>query len=294
MRPNSEIPSLFERIYQENLDLHLINVYKGFPISYAAQITAIDRKSIQVKSSPFQIVCIYQDKETYIRSSAFPYAVHAKMMKVDISQAQVILSRFEYISGNIGERKQVRVEPEVALEGMIKPEDKHMNLIGELSDISLDGLAILLSPGLQATKILREGTRVVIHIELPIENKPLPLANIDIIPRRSIHAERFSGIKKPISSTDMVDDAYLEYPAIFGQSYSGVMQKEFKIEGIVKNIVADKDLRKHRIGISLINIGSNRTVISQFILQRQTHILNEIRELYTMLSQAYSNLNTSI
>lgn len=290
MRPDTEILPLFERIQRENLELQLINVYKGFPISYPAQIIAIDRKSIQVRSNPFQIVCIYQDKETYIRSPIFPHTVHAHMMKVDIPESQAVLSQFEYVAGSIGERKQVRVEPEIPLEGVIKPEDKHLTLIGEIADISLDGIAILLSPGLQAPKILREGTKVTLHLQLPVEVKSTPEVKTDIIPKPRVRTERFSGIKRPVTEADIIENDFPNYPAIYGKTSPGIVQKEFKIEGIVRNVVADKNLRKHRIGIRLINQGPNRSAISQFILQRQSHILQEIRDLYQLLAQAYTNL----
>jgi len=288
MRPNTEIPALLERIYRENLELSLINAYKGFPISYPAQIVAIDRKSIQVQSNPFQIVCIHQDKETYMRSPIFPHTVHAHIMKIDIPQSQAVLSQFEYVSGSIGERKQVRVEPAISLEGIIKPEEKRISFMGEIADISLDGIAILLSPGLQAPKILREGTRVILHLQLPVEIKPPPVVKTEIIPQPQIRTERFSGIKRPATESDIIEEKFPELTPIYTQSTTGIEQKEFVIEGIVRNVVADRHLRKHRIGIQLLNNGPQRSVISQFILQRQAQLLQEIRQIYQVLAQTYA------
>jgi|GEM_PF-821905 hypothetical protein len=289
MRSAAEIPSLLERIYKENLELSLINVYKGFPISYPAQIIAIDRKSIQVQSNPFQIVCIHQDKETYMRSPIFPHTVHAHIMKIDIPQSQAVLSQFEYVAGSIGERKQVRVEPATSLEGVIKPEEKHISFTGEIADISLDGIAILLSPGLQAPKILREGTRVILHLQLPVEIKPPPAVKTEIIPQPQIRTERFSGIKRPATEADIIEEKFPDLTPIYGQSTTtGIVQKEFVVEGIVRNVVADRHLRKHRIGIKLLNNGPQRSAISQFILQRQAQLLQEIRQLYQVLAQTYT------
>lgn len=277
---------IFERIAKEKQEIRLINVYKGFPISYPAQITGIDRKAIQIKTNPFQIVCIYQNKETYLRNDAFPATVSAGVMRVNFSESEAVLTHFKYVSKGIGDRRQVRVEPMDLIKGTIKPSEKRLNLTGDLADISLDGLAILLSPGLQASSILHEGAHVIVHLELPIEAKPAAHTPLDIVPPQSGMQDRFSGIKKPVTAADFSNNTFVDMPAIYNKDTSGSFQKEFTLEGIVVNVVADKSLNKHRVGIQMISSGSNRSVVSQFILQRQTVILNEIRELYQILSQA--------
>ena len=286
MNPNEDFMIIFERLAKEKQELRLINVYKGFPISYPAQITAIDRKAIQVKTNPFQIVCIYQNKETYLRNDAFPATVAAGVMRANITESEAVLTRFKYVSKGIGERRQVRVEPMELIKGTIKPSEKKLNLSGDLADVSLDGLAILLSPGLQAPAILHEGTHVMIHLELPIEVKPGTHTSFDIIPPETGIPDRFSGIKKPLTAADRGNNSFVDMPAIYGKEIGGSHQKQFTLEGVVVNIVADRSLNKHRIGIRMLNSGPSRSIISQFILQRQTVILNEIRDLYQILSQA--------
>ncbi len=291
MSSSEDIPIIFGRIAKEGQEIRLVNVYKGFPISYPGTVTAVDRKSVQIKTNPFQIVCIYQDKETFIRASAFPTTVKGSVMRIHIPTTEVILSRFEYASKGIGARRQVRVEPADMVKGTIKNNDRKMNLTGELADISLDGMAVLLSPGMQAPKILREGTRVSVHIQLPIDVTPPQHTPLDIVPASAPKPERFSGIKKPLSAMDSNTlDTYINYPPIYAQDDEGLIQKEFTFEGVVVNVVADRELRKHRIGIRLLNNGPTRSAVSQFILQRQTTILNEIRDLYTVLAQATKNL----
>lgn len=281
-----EFMVIFEHLAKEKQEIRMINVYKGFPISYPATITAVDRKSIVVKTNPFQIVCIYQNKETFLRNEAFPATVSAGVMRANIGESEAMLTRFKYVSRGIGERRQVRVEPMDLIRGTIKPTEKKLSLIGDLADVSLDGLAILLSPGLQAPSVLREGSRVIVHIQLPIEATPAAHTPLDIVPRSTGAPDRFSGIKKPVSAADFGNDSFVNMPAIYHKDITGSVQKEFTLEGIVVNIVADKSMNKHRIGIRLDSSGTNRSAISQFILQRQTVILNEIRELYHILSQA--------
>ncbi|MEI7989018.1 MAG: hypothetical protein WCI88_08260 [Chloroflexota bacterium] len=288
MLSNDEITNLFDPVIRENQEISLINVYKGFPISYPGTVMIAQHGAIKIKTNPYQIVCIFKDKKTYIRYVSFPNALRAELMKIELSESLVVLSKFEYAGGNIGDRRQVRVEPEDTIKGGIKIIEKKINLTGEIADISLDGLAVYLLPGIQTMKYLREGTHVSIHLQLPSGKATASFDPIEIIPQQQSRQDRFSGIKKPLTQLDYYDDSYSNLPPIY-KPVSSQGRGEFSLEGYVSNIVMDRQMQRHRVGVRLSALGSTRAAISRFILQRQTAILNEIRTEYNFMTQEFMN-----
>jgi len=108
MKPIEEIVDLFQQIRREKKEIKLINVYKGFPISYPGTVIAVGKKAIKVKTEAFQTVCLYLEKETYIQGDIFPAVVMANVVGLDFGKLEASLSAFRYVVGGIGDRKQVR------------------------------------------------------------------------------------------------------------------------------------------------------------------------------------------
>ena len=279
MISKEEILSLFQQINREKKEIKLINVYKGFPISYPGAVIAVGKKAIKVKTEAFQTVCLYLDKETYVQSDMFPAVIRANVANLDFNKLEATLSTFKYMVGGVGNRTQVRVEPKEPMEGLIKSKQRHTVVRGELADISLDGLAVYLEPQLFTPRLYYKGAEIIIHIKLPgVKKPPAPRVIEETMPSRPEAQPRFDNLRRAPTRLPMA-----EYPPI----YTGDTPRrgEFIILGTIVNLREESLYNRMRLGIRLNAEGSSRSLISEFILQRQTEILREIRSLYSALSR---------
>ena len=279
MRPEEEILGLFPQIKREKKEIKLINVYKGFPISYPGTVVAVGKKAIKVKTEAFQTVCLYLDKETYVQSDIFPAVVRANVVDLDFNKLEATLSTFKYVVGGIGHRTQVRVEPKVPMEGLIQSKERHTVVRGELADISLDGLAVYLKPQLFTPRLYYKGAEIIIHTKLPGMKKPsTPRVIEENMPRRPEAQPRFDDLRRASTRLPMA-----EYPPIY--TGDSPRRGEFVILGTIVNLREESLYRRWRLGIHLNAESSSRALISEFMLQRQSEILREIRSLYNALSR---------
>lgn len=279
MRPDEEILSLFLQINREKKEIKLINVYKGFPISYPGKVIAVGKKAIKVKTEAFQTVCLYLDKETYVQSEIFPAVVKANVAELDFNKLDATLSSFKYMVGGVGNRTQVRVEPKEPMEGLIQSKERHTVVRGELADLSLDGLAVYLEPQLFTPRLYYKGAEIIIHMKLPGVKKP-PASKVfeETISSRPEAQPRFDDLRRAPTRLPMT-----EYPPIYtGES---PRRGEFVLIGMIVNLRDESLYKRWRLGIRLNVEGLSRSLISEFILQRQTEILREIRNLYNTLSR---------
>jgi len=277
MKPLDEILAIFQQASREKKNIRLINVYKGFPISYPGTVITVDKKELKVKTEAFQAVCLYLDKETYIQSDMFPAIVRANVTGLEFNKLEVTLSAFRYVVGGIGDRTQVRVGPKEPLEGTIQSKERHTIVRAELADLSLDGLAVYLEPQLFTPRLYYKGAELFIHLKLPgVKKKPVPMDTESSFPTRPEVQPRFNDVRTAPTSRPQ-----MEYPPIY--TTSTPQRGEFVILGTIVNVREEALYRRMRLGIRIDNEGPSRSLISEFLLQRQTEILREIRGLYNAL-----------
>ncbi len=137
-----EILKIFRQIAYENRKVRLLNLYKGIPISYAASIVNIGEASVTVRTEKIQLVCMYLAKETHIQNVQFPHLVQASVVLVDAEKVNAMLSHFSYKPERFGELTQVNVQPASPIQGVMLS-DQNVPVSGELADISLDGVAVI-------------------------------------------------------------------------------------------------------------------------------------------------------
>lgn len=279
---NDRFMKFFKRIVKDKVGINLINVYKGVPIAYPATISKIGQDMIKVKAEAFQIVCLHRDRETYIQSKYFPILIKAHVGKVDFAEADAELSGFEVVKGNIGNREQVRVVPADPVTGIIHGEGKDTTYLGELADISLEGMGIYLAREHYSPDIFHIDGRVIIVLRLPIEGG-LPPSTSEALPEHTPIQFRFDDVRertdvpRPLEAT----------PAIWGVDVTNRsrLSSEFMVEGIIVYLREEKRPNRYRLGLHLLPGSSSRAIISKFIVQRQSEIIREVRTLYDMLSR---------
>lgn len=92
-----------------NLEVKLINYYKGMPLSLGAQIQAVDNESLDLLVNPRQAVAISDDNYTFIRSNLFDHDIVARAQDVDINQKTVTLTKFCFVELCAERRNHLRL-----------------------------------------------------------------------------------------------------------------------------------------------------------------------------------------
>lgn len=283
MEPTPDIISIFDGIYRKSKEIRLLNVFKGIPIANTAALTDVGVSSINVKTDPFQMVCLYRERQTYIQNEAIPGTVLASVSHIDFAKVEGVLSDFQMVKGNIGVRNQIRVEPDSPIQGAVMTNEMRRPLTAELADISQDGLAIYIKTRFFFADYYKVDAPVTVFI---------PAASLHYkgeIPRTAVKWYMENDLKARSSSETLRLDPLAGQPrqVSFITSSSEPLYKkvtEIELRGVIANVHQDALRNRYRIGIRLLREDPARAVLMQFITQRQTEIINELRAVYNLLS----------
>lgn len=260
MVANLNLYLLLKRIAQTHPTIKLLNVYKGLPISYEGSINFVNDSDIQVHSNRFQMACLYYQRETYLHGQEIPFLLRSEVVSLNLGKENATLSNLEVAQKGIGERTQIRVEPEEPLIARIRFEGSPMEFLAPLADISAEGAAAHFEHYMFPMRLCRPGNSVSVTLSLPdtvsqkirkLSTKPLP-ANTE---------------------------------AWRGQTGAVVITTAGKIA----SVHPETDLYRYRVGMRLYFKDLSRTVILQYIAQRQSEIIRDL----TLLSEELYKLKTS-
>ena len=113
----ADILEIFRTAFARNpkLPIHLVNYYKGLPISYKAKIAGIDKNAMDLDINPKQAVAISTEHYTFIKCKLFKYDILAQSQYVNVRRKAVLLSKFCYVEIMAESRKHLRLllEPPV-------------------------------------------------------------------------------------------------------------------------------------------------------------------------------------
>jgi|YelNatPaOPRAMG01_1025707.scaffolds.fasta_scaffold01777_22 hypothetical protein len=275
---SENIIELLRRVAVAESEIRLLNVYQGIPIAFPAAIVYVGANSIIVKTEKYQIVCLYQERQTFIQYPGFPSVIKAHVNGVDASNLQAELTEFSYVHDGIGERRQVRVWPKEVVTGQLRLSDRMETLTGELADISLEGMGIYLPNNEYTIHLFRQGRKVAILFRLPgVFQLPIPKRYESSVTEES---DRYDRSQLRLSS--------IHTPA-YGSEYVGaggtrtVHSPEVEVSGVVANNYTEANTNRCRIGVRLQASENYRLLVSQFISQRQSEIIQEINAIYRLL-----------
>ncbi|MGB9669150.1 MAG: hypothetical protein ACPL3P_06500 [Anaerolineales bacterium] len=281
---NDSIHELLRRVALAESEIRLMNVYQGIPIAFAAAIVYMGQNSIVVKTEKYQIVCLYQERKTYIQYPGFPSIIKAKVVQVDANNLQAELNDFEFVYDGIGERRQVRVWPKEVVTGQLRVTERYETIKGELADVSLEGMGVYIPAVDYISQLFRQGRKVAILFRLPgVFQLPNP-KRYDV----SLDDEG-----------DRYDRSRLRLSTIHTPAYPGdrteaggsrtVRSPEVEVNGVVANFYTEANTNRFRVGIKLQTSETYRLLISQFISQRQSEIIQEINAIYRLLKLQAEN-----
>lgn len=275
MDQNPEIQKIFHQIVQGGSEINLFNIYQGVPISFPAKLLEISTSSILITTDQLQIVCLYRERETFLQSPTVPEIIKAKVIDIDVANLEAVLAGFQIVKSRIGERAQMRVWPKKPILGQIQTNDLPEPLMGELADISRGGLAFYIDQKHYNSHILSEGALITTTLHLPGSYEVIeesedstttpPESTLSRFDRSQIRRYQSPHSPEPKTIKKMV-----RFP-------------ESQVHGIITYATAQKRYNRYRIGIQINPNDTSRAIITQFISQRQSEIIREIREITKIL-----------
>jgi hypothetical protein len=147
----------------------LITNFRGVPIALSALVIRSSQNGgrVRVCVNHRQIVALKTADQALMQSDLFSDTVMAQIDQVDLHTHMVTLGNLRYVTGSMGQRKNVRVQPESPIHAELIA--KHgFSLRGEVIDISLDGLSVRLSKSdLPTDDFIVPQTFVEIRLGLP-------------------------------------------------------------------------------------------------------------------------------
>ena len=274
------ILDLLRRLASAEAEIRLLNVYQGIPIAFPAAIVYVGQNSITVKTERYQLVCLYQERQTYIQYPGFPAVIRARVERLEPQVLQATLTEFEYTRDGIGDRRQIRVWPKEGVTGELQLPERTEAIRGELADISLDGMGIYLPDNEVYTHLFRQGKKVAISLRLPgvfqiKQPKRYEGGSAAEINRYDRTQLRLSSIHTPSYGSDRDDTTAIKT----------VHSPEIEVYGIISNHYTEANTRRYRVGIRLQPDEQYRLIVSQFISQRQSEIIQELNALYRLLTR---------
>jgi hypothetical protein len=271
---NHEILTVFRQLSDSYKDVRLLNVYKGVPISYEAKIIEVADQSALFRTEKYQIVCLDYEGKTHVQSLFLPKIVIAKVHDIDILRNESVLGDFEYTSGRIGARTQVRVMPEKTIEGLIRVVESPQSFPGELADISLDGLGFFTHVETLLPENFQKSAKVTIELYLPgVRQKKSPQQS----------SKKKKEVAKP-HHTIRLDEGNL--PCMEQIDWQlGSETIKITVHGEIANIHKDMEHSRHRIGIRIDPGDGSKAEIAHFITHRQAQIMREIKHVYDNLAK---------
>jgi hypothetical protein len=264
LTPSVDLFVLLGQIAKNQSEIKLLNIYRGLPISYAANISSIDDSEIHVTSNRFQIASLYHQRETYIQAKNLPFIIRSQVMSLNLANDDAVLSNFETAQNNIGNRMNIRVEPDETLIGMVQFKGYTTKVNASIADISIFGTSVYIEDYLFPVRLFQPGNEISMFISLPeiAAQKPKKILTGLLVDNRNTRSLAHNN--SPASQDGKIDiNAWGKVLAVFPEPH----------------------LNRYRVSFKLFFKDLERLVVSQYITQRQSEIIRDLRilsdELYT-------------
>ncbi|HEY9076507.1 MAG TPA: PilZ domain-containing protein [Anaerolineaceae bacterium] len=168
MEQTQEILDRINQIVQAKETIHFLNCYRGISISYEGVLREMGQNSAIFSTRKYQLLCMRLEAVTYLQSNLLPEIVKARVSSVDIGREIVSLTKFEYTTSSIGNRMQIRVEPDEPVRTVV------INKLGvacEMIEISLHGLSVYMNPANFDWRLFQRNSRVMVEFTLREPNQ---------------------------------------------------------------------------------------------------------------------------
>jgi len=256
---------VLKQIAQNRSEIKMLNIYKGLPISYDTSIDSVDNAEILVPSNKHQLACLYYQGESFLQAEGLPFIIRSQVMSLNLAKQNAVFSNFEMVKNSIGNRSEIRVEPGEPLIVSIQFKGAVSETLAPLADISASGASVYFETYLFPSRVCQMGTDLTMTISLPdsISNKIKKLSQKPAADTRKLNLP-------PRSSSAEGQDGKIVITA----------------SGRVVAVHPEFHLKRYRVSVRLFFKDLSRVVILQYISQRQSEIIQDLRllsdELYNL------------
>ena len=252
---------LLGQVANAQSEIKLLNIYKGLPITYDTSIHFVSDTEVCVPANRQHIACLYYQGETYLQGARLPFLIRSQVMSLNLAKDDVILADFEVAKHTIGNRSQIRVEPDETMFAYVQFIGSGFEIPAPLADISTEGASIHFDADLFPAKQAKPGNELMISIPFPdaISQRIIKPSTKSLLESRGV---------KPALRTANWQDGKVTITA----------------RGKIVSVLQELHLNRYRVGMSLYFQDLARTVIIQYISQRQTEI---IRDLHLLSDEIY-------
>jgi hypothetical protein len=251
-----DILQVLRQIARSRSEIKLLNIYKGLPISYDTNIDSMGDSEIQVYSSKQQIACLYHQGETYLQGEELPFIIRSQVMSVNLAKESAIFSNFEAVKNNIGKRTEIRVEPGEPLMVAIQFNGSASEMLAPLADISAGGASVYFETYMYSARLCQPGNDLTMTLSLP---------------------DSVSSKIKKLSQKPNIDNRKLNLPFRTNLNEDRYGKIVITARGRIITVQPEFHLNRYRVSVKLYFKDLSRTVILQYIAQRQTEIIQELR-----------------
>jgi hypothetical protein len=147
----------------------LITNFRGVTIQLSAFVIQISQSNqrVRLRVNHRQVTALKVADLVLVQSDLFAKTVMAEIAQVHHRSQVVVLENLHYAIGSIGQRKNMRVQPEKPI--LVEMVSAHgFSLLGEMIDLSLNGLSVKLpANNLPTRDFLAPETPVEIYLGLP-------------------------------------------------------------------------------------------------------------------------------
>jgi len=260
-----DLLQVLRQIANNRSEIKLLNIYKGLPISYDTNIDYVNDAEIQVPSNKHQLACLYYQGESFLQIEELPFIIRSQVMSLNLAKQNAVFSNFEMVKNNIGNRTEIRVEPDKPLVVSIKFKGSVSDMFAPLTDISAGGASMYFEAYMFPSRLCHPGNELTMTLSLP-----------DSVSHKIKKLSQKPGIdsRKPNLSlrTNLTE----------GQDGKIVITAHGKVIAVHPEF----HLKRYRVSVRLFFKDLSRIVILQYISQRQTEIIQDLRllsdELYSL------------
>jgi hypothetical protein len=282
------IMAVIASIASSKEEIHLLNTYKGVPLIYSAQILDVGSSSIRVFTDTCQTVSMCLEKRTYLQSPKLQDILRADVQFYNNNEMVTTLGNISRVNFGIGNRTAIRVHPTDALAIHLRDKSGFCTVTGKIYDISQAGIGLFVAWKPSIPRFFFPGSPVAVRFQLPgvysnTQTRPLAAQESEPLDRFATERTRFtttSGreVHTGFSGRDVSNGGEVINPGIDSLAE-------------VANIYQDDAMNHFRIGLRVTHNPAQEKFLMSYISQRQSEIIQEIRERYQSIRQGRAIFN---
>jgi len=162
----------WQRVAAGNHEIDLLSMYKGMPVIHKAKGIFVYEDTVHMQPCTFKSVCLTLSKKVIVLSDLLDEPIDTKVKTVDLVSGTAVLESFSYVSGHLGDRMSLRVEPRESIE--IQLESGGKTFTGSVVDLSISGAGVVVS-GEEVNKLR---LRSIVRFSLPLPDETLQLLGV--------------------------------------------------------------------------------------------------------------------